>query len=107
MTATLTIAIDGPSGSGKSSVSKAVARRLGGGYLPTSVMYRPLDCWCPERGLDLSHRDAVAEAPGELPLAIGAGPDRPGIAVAGTDVSGAIRSTRVSTAVSAVATNLE
>src|SRR5689334_5246114 len=107
MTATLTIAIDGPSGSGKSSVSKAVARRLGVGYLDTGAMYRALTWWCLERGLDLTDLEAVAEAARELPLDIGTDPDRPGIAVDGTDVSDAIRSTRVSTAVSAVATNLE
>ena len=50
MTAPLTIAIDGPSGSGKSSVSRAVARRLGVGYLDTGAMYRALTWWCLERG---------------------------------------------------------
>lgn len=107
MTAPLTIAIDGPSGSGKSSVSKAVARRLGVGYLDTGAMYRALTWWCLERGLDLSDTEAVAAAARELPLVISTDPDDPTVTVAGTDVGEAIRSTRVSTAVSAVATNLE
>jgi cytidylate kinase len=107
MTAPLTIAIDGPSGSGKSSVSKAVARRLGVGYLDTGAMYRALTWWCLERGLDLTDADAVAAAARDLPLDIGTDPDAPTVAVGGTDVSEAIRTTRVSTAVSAVATNLE
>lgn len=107
MTAPLTIAIDGPSGSGKSSVSKAVARRLGVGYLDTGAMYRALTWWCLERGLDLTDTEAVAAAARELPLVIGTDPGDPTVAVDGTDVGEAIRSTRVSTAVSAVATNLE
>ena len=107
MTAPLTIAIDGPSGSGKSSVSKAVARRLGVGYLDTGAMYRALTWWCLERGLDLTDVDAVAAAARDLPLEIGTDPDAPTVVVGGTDVSEAIRTTQVSTAVSAVATNLE
>ena len=54
MTAPLTIAIDGPSGSGKSSVSRAVASRLGVGYLDTGAMYRALTWWCLERRIDLN-----------------------------------------------------
>ncbi|HET6968627.1 MAG TPA: (d)CMP kinase [Ornithinibacter sp.] len=106
MTAPLTIAIDGPSGSGKSSVSKAVARRLGVGYLDTGAMYRALTWWCLERGLDLTDTDAVAAAARDLPLEIGTDPDAPSVSVDGSDVSEAIRTTEVSTAVSAVATNL-
>jgi cytidylate kinase len=60
MTAPLTIAIDGPSGSGKSSVSRAVARHLGVGFLDTGAMYRALTWWCLERGVDLTDADAVA-----------------------------------------------
>jgi cytidylate kinase len=107
MTAPLTIAIDGPSGSGKSSVSKAVARRLGVGYLDTGAMYRALTWWCLERGVDLTDVDAVARAARDLPLEIGTDPDAPTVVVDGTDVGDAIRTTQVSTAVSAVATNLE
>lgn len=107
MTAPLTIAIDGPSGSGKSSVSRAVARELGVGYLDTGAMYRALTWWCLERGLDLTDTDAVAAAARDLPLVVGTDPDAPTVSVDGTDVSAAIRTTRVSTSVSAVATNLE
>ena len=107
MTAPLTIAIDGPSGSGKSSVSKAVARRLGVGYLDTGAMYRALTWWCLDRSVDLADTEVVAQAARELPLEIGTDPDAPRVLVDGTDVSEAIRTTEVSTAVSAVATNLE
>jgi cytidylate kinase len=107
MSATLTIAIDGPSGSGKSSVSRAVARALGVGFLDTGAMYRALTWWCLERDIDLTDADAVATAARDLPLAVGTDPDAPTVSVAGTDISQAIRTTRVSTSVSAVATNLE
>jgi CMP/dCMP kinase len=103
----LIVAIDGPSGSGKSSVSKTVARELGVGFLDTGAMYRALTWWCLERGLDLTDLDAVAAAARELPLEIGTDPGAPTVVVDGTDVGEAIRTTQVSTAVSAVATNLE
>ena len=105
MTSRLTIAIDGPSGSGKSSVSRAVARRLGVGYLDTGAMYRALTWWCLDRGLDLTDQDAVAAAARELPLQLGTDPTTASVRVDGTDVTEAIRTTEVSTAVSAVATN--
>jgi cytidylate kinase len=107
MTVPLTIAIDGPSGSGKSTVARAVAERLGIGYLDTGAMYRALTWWCLERGLDLSDADAVARAARELPLVIGSDPAGPTVVVDGTDVAAAIRTSEVSTAVSAVATNRE
>ena len=107
MSAPLTVAIDGPSGSGKSSVSRAVARALGVGFLDTGAMYRALTWWCLDRDIDLTDADAVAAAARDLPLAVGTDPDAPTVSVAGTDISQAIRTTRVSTSVSAVATNLE
>lgn len=107
MSAPLTIAIDGPSGSGKSSVSRAVARALGVGFLDTGAMYRALTWWCLERDVDLTDADAVAAAARDLPLAVGTDPDAPTVSVDGTDISQAIRTTRVSTSVSAVATNLQ
>lgn len=107
MTAPLTIAIDGPSGSGKSSVAKAVAARLGVGYLDTGAMYRAVTWWCLERGVDLTDTDAVAEAARSLPLDLGTDPGAVTVTVDGTDVTAAIRTSEVSTAVSAVATNLE
>ncbi|GGL23568.1 (d)CMP kinase [Phycicoccus endophyticus] len=103
----LTIAIDGPSGSGKSTVARAVATRLGLGYLDTGAMYRALTWSCLERGVDLTDRAAVAQAARDLPLAMGTDPAAPSVTVDGTDVGAAIRTTAVSSAVSAVATNLE
>ena len=102
----LVVAIDGPSGSGKSSVSREVARRLGLAYLDTGAMYRALAWWCLDTGVDLRDRDATAAAGEALPLVITTDPADVRVEVAGTDVSEAIRTTRVSEQVSLVATNL-
>ena len=102
----LVVAIDGPSGSGKSSVSRAVARALGVGYLDTGAMYRAVTWWCLERGIDLDDERAVSAAAQALPLEIGSDPSAPTVVVGGVDVVGAIRETRISAAVSQVATNL-
>ncbi|WP_082157359.1 (d)CMP kinase [Kocuria sp. SM24M-10] len=101
----LVVAIDGPSGSGKSSVSKEVARRFGLAYLDTGAMYRALTWWCLDRGVDLADADAVVEAARTFPLAQGTDPDRELVLVGGTDVAVEIRGARVTGAVSAVATN--
>ena len=58
------VAIDGPSGSGKSSVSKKVAAHLGIGYLDTGAMYRALTWYCLDAGIDLDDTQAVADAAG-------------------------------------------
>lgn len=100
----LVIAIDGPSGSGKSSVSKEVARRLRIGYLDTGAMYRALTWWCLDRGVDLRDPLAIVEAAQEFPLRLGTDPDTPVVTVAGEDITAAIRTTGISEAVSAVAT---
>lgn len=97
------IAVDGPSGSGKSSVSKQVARSLGFGFLDTGAMYRALTWWCLEQGVDLADEDAVAAAAQRFPLTIGTDPDVSTVIVDGTDVAAAIREPRISTTVSTVA----
>ena len=60
--APLVVAVDGPSGSGKSSVSKAVARRLGAAYLDTGAMYRAVAWHCANSQVDLTDPEAVLAA---------------------------------------------
>ncbi|GAA1857813.1 bifunctional cytidylate kinase/GTPase Der [Myceligenerans crystallogenes] len=103
----LVIAIDGPSGSGKSSVSRAVAARLGLAYLDTGAMYRAATVWCTRRGTDLSDADVVTADVAAMPLEMGVDPAAPSVTLDGEDVSAEIRATEVSAAVSRVATNLE
>ncbi|MBF0687489.1 MAG: (d)CMP kinase [Cellulomonas sp.] len=101
------VAVDGPSGSGKSSVSREVARRLGLAFLDTGAMYRAATWWCLDQGVPLTDQVAVAQAVRDLPLVVGVDPDGPTVVVDGRDVGVAIRTTEISSRVSAVATNLE
>jgi cytidylate kinase len=102
----LVIAIDGPSGSGKSSVSRAVALRLDLAYLDTGAMYRALTWWCAQQGVDLQDQLAVARAARDLPLRMVTDPRAPSVQVAGVVIDEAIRMTAISELVSKVATNL-
>jgi len=102
----LVVAIDGPSGSGKSTVARRVAVALGLRYLDTGAMYRALTWWLLDQGVDLTDEARVAELARDLPLSMGTDPRRPTVHVGGTDVAAAIRETRISAAVSTVATNL-
>jgi CMP/dCMP kinase len=103
----LVIAIDGPSGSGKSSVSRAVAQRLDLAYLDTGAMYRALTWWCAQQGVDLEDQQGVARAAKALSLHMSTDPRTPSVRVAGVAVDEAIRTSQISESVSKVATNLE
>lgn len=103
----LVIAIDGPSGSGKSSVAREVATRLKLAYLDTGAMYRALTWWVLETGTDPQDAEAVAEAAKSLPLGLGTDPIVETVMCNGVDIREAIRSERVTAAVSAVASNPE
>ncbi|WP_404446869.1 (d)CMP kinase [Microbacterium marinum] len=103
MTDTVTIAVDGPAGSGKSSVSKEVARRLGFGYLDTGAAYRALAWHVLEHHADTSDAAAVVDAAGDFDYAISLDPDEYWVRVGETSVTEAIREPRVSSAVSGVA----
>ena len=98
----LVIAVDGPSGSGKSSTARGVAARLGLRYLDTGAMYRAVTWWMLEHGVDVEDPSAVAAAAPAARLDVGTDPAAPTIAVDGTDVAGPIRGPEVTAAVSAV-----
>jgi CMP/dCMP kinase len=100
--ATLVIAIDGPSGSGKSSTSRGVAVRLGLRYLDTGAMYRAMTWWLLRQGVDVRDPDAVAARVDEPEILSGTDPLGPSILVDGVDVGIAIRSEEVNAAVSPV-----
>ncbi|MBW9209048.1 (d)CMP kinase [Mumia sp. zg.B21] len=96
------IALDGPSGSGKSSTARGVATRLGLAYLDTGAMYRALTWAVLQRGADVEDAAAVAAAAADATIVSGTDPQAPTIAVDGVDVSGPIRSQEVTDAVSQV-----
>jgi CMP/dCMP kinase len=96
----LVIAIDGPAGSGKSTVSRALATRLGIDRLDTGAMYRAVAWSALDRDIDPGDQPAVAALARTLDLTVA---DR--VAVDGTDVTEAIRGPEVSGVVSLVAAN--
>ncbi|MER5624533.1 (d)CMP kinase [Streptosporangium sp. NPDC002544] len=98
----LVVAMDGPSGSGKSSASRGVARALGLRYLDTGAMYRAITWWMLQRGVDLADPEAIAAGAIDPILTLGTDPDAPTVAVDGVDAAGPIRTAEVTAAVSAV-----
>jgi CMP/dCMP kinase len=103
----LVIAIDGPSGSGKSSTARGVAEKLGLAFLDTGAMYRAITWLALQEGVDVDDQAAVADLLTRASMEIDMDPRRPAIAINGVDVSEAIRAPEVSAAVSAIATNLD
>jgi cytidylate kinase len=101
--ARIVVAVDGPAGSGKSSVSKAVAARLGYGYLDTGAAYRALAWFLTSRETDLTDSDAVVAALPDFDYRIGTDPAGYHVFVGSRDVTDAIRDPRVTAVVSAVA----
>lgn len=95
------IAIDGPAGSGKSTVARAVAQRLGLAYLDTGAMYRSIAYAALEKGVDPSDAAAIEALARDTHVYVG--PD--GVFVDGNDATDAIRSEDVTTLVTAVASN--
>jgi CMP/dCMP kinase len=98
----LVVAVDGPGGSGKSTVAREVARRLGLRYLDTGAMYRALTWLALERRVDVEDGETLAEMAEQVLLKIDSDPDKPTIAIEGEDVTEPIRTRQVTNAVSAV-----
>jgi cytidylate kinase len=96
------VAVDGTSGSGKSSTCRAVADRLGLRYLDTGAQYRAMTWWMLRQGVDVHDADAVAARALDPVIVSGTDPLAPAITVDGTDVSVEIRSDEVNAAVSPV-----
>lgn len=94
------IAIDGPAGSGKSSVARAVARDLGWSFLDTGAMYRAVTFEAVARGVDVNDADEVARIAESATLTT-----LPRVTVNGRDVEDEIRSDEINVAVSVVAAN--
>jgi CMP/dCMP kinase len=96
------VAMDGPSGSGKSSTARAVATRLGLRYLDTGAMFRAMTWWMLENGVDTEDPEVVAAHADRPVLVSGTDAEAPTITVDGIDVAGPIRDQPVTSAVSAV-----
>jgi CMP/dCMP kinase len=98
----LTVALDGPAGTGKSSVSRGLAHALGARYLNTGAMYRIVTLAVLRAEVDLSDTERIAAVADEVELAVGYDPDFDTAYLAGEDVSLEIRGDAVTAAVSAV-----
>jgi cytidylate kinase len=94
------IAIDGPAGSGKSTVARAVAEQLGWSFLDTGAMYRAVTFEALDRGVDINDEAALGALADTLTLTT-----TPRVSVNGRDVQDEIRSERINVGVSIVAAN--
>ncbi|SEI81268.1 (d)CMP kinase [Demequina mangrovi] len=103
----ISIAIDGPAGTGKSTVSKEVARRLKLAYFDTGATYRVATLWCMREGVDLAQESDVAALVETMNVSLVLDPRNPRVLLEDEDVSSLIRSDSVALTVSKVATNLE
>lgn len=99
------VAIDGPAGSGKSTVAHAIADRCGLTLLDTGAMYRSVALACVERGLDLEDKEAVAAVAREVTITFGQGENGQTVQLDGRDVTSAIRTPQIDKAVSPVSAN--
>lgn len=97
------VAIDGPAGSGKSTVARAVAKQCGLSYLDTGAMYRAVTWKCLDAGVPTDDAERVAELAEGIRIEFGRGEDAQRVTVDGADVTAAIRTPAVDRNVSAVA----
>lgn len=108
----LVIAIDGPSGTGKSTISRWVAQELKLSYLDTGANYRAATLWCMKNGLDLANPETVetsriTDLITSMPLAQDLNPNNFTLALDGQDITEAIRSDEVTANVSVLSTRAE
>src|SRR5712664_734430 len=96
------VAIDGPSGTGKSTVARRLAMRLGARYLDTGAMYRAATLAVLRHGVDLDDAPAVVKTVIASDIAISTDPQLPSTTLDGASVDAEIRSASVTAAVSAV-----
>ena len=98
----LIVAVDGPSGTGKSSTCRQLAKDLGAKYVDTGAMYRVATLAVLRAGVDPADTQAVIAATADLPLEVSDDPDSKQVLLAGEDVSQVIREDEVTRNVSAV-----
>lgn len=100
----LIITLDGPAGSGKSTVAGLLAKRLGMELLDTGAMYRGLTAYCLDHGIDpVSQPESVAETARKTTIRFDWSSDPPRLHVAGQDITDRLRDPDVTTCVNDVA----
>src|SRR5699024_8789899 len=98
----LILAVDGPSGTGKSTTCRALAKRLDAKYVDTGAMYRVATLAVLRAGVDPEDTAAVIEATRDLPLSVNDDPDSTEVLLDGENVAAEIRGREVTRNVSAV-----
>lgn len=98
----LVLAVDGPSGTGKSTMCRALAKKMGAKYVDTGAMYRVATLAVLRAGVDPEDVEGVIAATAQLPLEVSDDPDSTAVLLAGEDVSAEIRGAEVTRNVSAV-----
>ena len=98
----LIVAVDGPSGTGKSTMCRALAKRLDAKYVDTGAMYRVATLAVLRAGVDPADTAKVVETTADLPLEVSDDPDSTEVLFAGEDVKAEIRGAEVTKYVSAV-----
>ncbi|MFD8498818.1 (d)CMP kinase [Amycolatopsis sp. NPDC059657] len=96
------VALDGPSGTGKTTVARKLAAKLSAGYLDTGAMYRVITLAVLRAGVDPADAEKVADVARATVLNIGTSPERPSVALGTEDVAAEIRGADVTLAVSPV-----
>ncbi|PEG60433.1 (d)CMP kinase [Mycolicibacterium boenickei] len=102
MSGSLVVSVDGPAGTGKSSVSRGLAQALGASYLDTGAMYRLVTLAVLRAGADLDDAEAIDAVASGAVIGVGSDPAEDRAYLAGEDVSAEIRGDEVTRAVSAV-----
>lgn len=98
----ISIAIDGPGGAGKSTIAKALAKKLGFIYVDTGALYRAIGLYMINKGVDLKNADAVTEKLDEVKVELKYVNGEQRVLLCGDDVSEDIRKPEVSMAASSV-----
>lgn len=98
----LIVAVDGPSGTGKSTMCRALAKHMGAKYVDTGAMYRVATLAVLRAGVDPADTASVIEVTADLPLAVSDDPDSTQVLLGGEDVKDEIRGREVTRHVSAV-----
>lgn len=96
------VAIDGPAGSGKSTVAHAIAERCGLTYLDTGAMFRCVGLACVQRGIDLEDASAVAEVAQSIHIEFGTSDEGQTVILDGVDVTHDLRTPAIDRAASKV-----
>ena len=101
----ITIALDGPAGSGKSTTARAVAKELGYTFIDSGAMYRGVTHQVLAKGIDIEDEDAIAKVAESIRIELLPDPERTLITVDGVDISSEIRTPEIASAIGPVARN--